>query len=79
MERTIDLSELPRHENFLYSLQFYKIGEWNNESINIYVDGSLIETQIFSRNSKKICSDKFEDETFLFTGKVKIFDIIFTK
>ncbi len=70
LEKTIDLSEMPKHNNFIYSLQFYKIGEWNNESIMLSVDDKIIERQTYSRNSKKICSETFSDESFVLTGKV---------
>lgn len=71
LERTFDLSRFNFKYEVFYKFTFFKIGDWNNNQINIFIDNKLAISQNYERNSKKICSEEELDEIFYISGKVK--------
>ena len=68
--RNFDLLKYSGHYRVGYEFVLYKIGDWNNEKLDVIIDDSIVQTQYFGTNSKKICSAAFEDEIFTINGQV---------
>lgn len=68
--RKFDMKYLKPHWKLSLITELYKIGTWNGEKFEIYIDDSLIASQNFGINSKKICSDGDNDDIFTLFGQV---------
>lgn len=68
--RNFDLLKYSGHYRAGYEFLLYKIGDWNNEKIDVIIDETIVQTQSFGINSKKICSETLQDELFTINGQV---------
>lgn len=67
--RVYDFKTLIPHYKILFSFLFYKIGDWENNSLEIVANQKSIMSQKYSKNSKSICSENnIYDEVFYLAG-----------
>lgn len=69
--RKFDFKYLRPHWKLSLIIELYKIGTWNGEKFEIYIDNNLAASQNFGINSKKICSEGETDDIFTISAQVK--------
>lgn len=64
LEKTFDLSKFAPHYEIDLTLDFYKLNQWNKETVTISIDNTQLITQSYDFNNKQLCGSTNQDEIF---------------